>query len=64
MLMKTPRSRGLHTLHRIPAVKLLGIVIFDVVIPVRPIVRSVTGSSSFKRRVQNATKVSLDGRSA
>jgi hypothetical protein len=38
-----PRKRGLLTLHRIPAVKLLGVILLEVAIPVRPMVRKLTG---------------------
>ena len=39
-----PRKRGLLTLHRIPAVKLLGVILLEVAIPLRPMLRKLTGS--------------------
>jgi len=44
--MTQPCKRGLRTLHRIPAVKLLGVVVLDVLLPVRSTVRWVTGAPS------------------
>jgi len=44
--MTQPCKRGLRTLHRIPAVKLLGVIVLDVLLPVRSSVRWVTGVPS------------------
>ena len=44
--MSQPCKRGLRTLHRIPAVKLLGVIVLDVLVPVRSTVRRVTGAPS------------------
>jgi hypothetical protein len=37
------RARGLGTLHRIPALRLLAVLVLDVAIPVRPVLRRLTG---------------------
>ena len=41
--MTEPCKRGLRTLHRIPAVKLLGVIVFDIVVPVRSTLRRMSG---------------------
>ena len=51
--MSQPCKRGLRTLHRIPAVKLLGVIVLDVLVPVRSTVRRVTGTPS------NASRTSM-----
>ena len=44
--MTQPCKRGLRTLHRIPAVKLLGVIVLEVLLPVRSTVRWVTAAPS------------------